>query len=166
MVHHHKQECCVVILDCCLQGQGQNEDSNPQGIFVRMISSEPLNCMQPNLVWGCISMTLSAKNLGSYLQGQGHSARSNPQKIFHISWTSKPFATRYSGASSRVLECCVTKQFWIAILKVKVTVRVQVFQDCLSLKTLSVIGTLISSSSIFVRTVSSEPLKLVKVKLS
>ena len=40
-VHHRTPECCVAILDCCLQGY--NEGPNPQGIFVRTIFSQPLN---------------------------------------------------------------------------------------------------------------------------
>ena len=33
----------MTILDGCPQGQGHSEDSNPRGIFVWMISSEPFN---------------------------------------------------------------------------------------------------------------------------
>ena len=43
VVHHHESECCVTILDCCLEGQGHSEGSNPQGIFVRTISSKLFN---------------------------------------------------------------------------------------------------------------------------
>ena len=43
VVHHHDPECCVTICDCCPQGHGHSESSNPQGIFVRAKSSEAVD---------------------------------------------------------------------------------------------------------------------------
>ena len=73
----------MIILYCCPQGQGHNEGSNPLGIFVWTISSEPLNrsyILKLGMLMRHHNLECYAKSLGSYLQGQGHSVGSNPEK--------------------------------------------------------------------------------------
>ena len=74
-MHHHKPECCVTILDCCLQGQqGDSEGSNPQGIFVLTILN---HLMKLGMVMHHHDPECYAKRFGCYLQCQGHNAGSN-----------------------------------------------------------------------------------------
>ena len=55
--HYHKPECYMEKLDCCVQGQGHNNTSKYQWMFIQMMFSESLNLLLPNLVWWCIIMS-------------------------------------------------------------------------------------------------------------
>ena len=57
IVHYHKWKCFMEKLDCCVQGQGHRKVSKCQWMTVRMIPSEMLNLLLPNLVWWCIIMS-------------------------------------------------------------------------------------------------------------
>ena len=48
IVHDHKPEYFVKRLDCCVQGQGYSESSELYWMFIEMMSSKPLNVLQPN----------------------------------------------------------------------------------------------------------------------
>ena len=82
--------------------------------LVRKISTEPLNCMQPNLVWVVHhhDPECHAKRLGSCLQGQGHSLGSDTLKIITVSSISPEllnlFVTEFGiVVHHHTLECCV-----------------------------------------------------------
>ena len=55
--HYHKPECYMEKLDCCVQGQGHNNTSKYQWMFIQMMFSESLNLLLPNLVWWCIILS-------------------------------------------------------------------------------------------------------------
>ena len=57
MVHYHKPKCFMEKLYCCVQGHGHSKISKCQWMFVKMISSESLNLLLPDLVWWCIIMS-------------------------------------------------------------------------------------------------------------
>ena len=59
IVQHHKPECSVEKWDYCVQGQGHNEGSKCQWMFVWTIFSESQNILLPNLVWWCSIMNQS-----------------------------------------------------------------------------------------------------------
>ena len=88
--------------------------------------------MQLILVWWCIIMTQSVmqKSLVSMVQdlGHTHSVESDPQKFcfFHISWIFEPFATKIGIYWCIIMSWSVVWHFWSAVLKVMVTVRVQI----------------------------------------
>ena len=51
MVSHHKPECLVERLDCCVQGQGRSDCSKRHWMFVNPICSVPLISLQPDLFY-------------------------------------------------------------------------------------------------------------------
>ena len=57
IVHYHKPECFMKMLECCVQGQGHSKISKCEWMFVQMMSSETLNLLLPNLVWWCIILS-------------------------------------------------------------------------------------------------------------
>ena len=99
VVHHHKPECCVTILDCCAQGQGQWGFISSGNIYPDnlIISSEPLNLSQWSLVCWCVIMTCChVRSLGSYCSRSKCRLKSSKKNcLFQISWTVEPFVIKH-----------------------------------------------------------------------
>ena len=82
VVHDHKLECCVTILDCCSQGQGHSEGSD----IVREYLSKDyllnhLLFLDETRYAGVSSWSgVSCEKFG-FLQGQCHSLGSNPNFV-------------------------------------------------------------------------------------
>ena len=73
---------------------------------------------------------VSCKSLGSYLHGQGHSVGWNPNKYLLKFWK---FCIRmWCRSSCALFWASVVWQFWMAVLKVKVTVRILILGEYLS----------------------------------
>ena len=119
MKAHHKPECLVKILDCCVQGQGHSECSKYQLMFVRMTSLHGWNVC--NQMFGNAALQEQ-----SVMQKGGFAVFKvrvpvNVQSagVFTVFWIADPFASILSlmvhHYKSIILPCKVS---WLLFSKV------------------------------------------------
>ena len=94
MVYHHKPECLVRKVDCCVLGQGYIEVSKYWWMFALTIFSEPLNLLLPNsgMVRHHHTLESQEKRLVCCLRNQGHREgfKNQDRAFFYIFWISDP----------------------------------------------------------------------------
>ena len=128
VMHHHEPEWCVTMLDALkVEITVRVQIFRKYIICPQTVSSKPLlNLSLWNLVCLCIITTWGViQSLGSYLQCQGRSVAPNPQTLILMCWT---FCNQtWYSCIVELHHKPVMWQFWIAV--VKVTVSVQILRE-------------------------------------
>ena len=102
------------IWDYCVQGQGHNEGSKCQWMFVWMVVSESQNILLPNLVWCCSVMSQSIMQnflllLSSRSRSQQRPIWSKYASFYHIFWTVDSLASKLGLIIHHKSECPVKR---------------------------------------------------------